>query len=150
MSRMTWLAGNPPKVKLTRFAARDGLLQLNEYAVTALREDASGHLWIGFEGGGGLARYRAGRFEPFQPGQEAFKGAIRTIFLDHAGRLWVASTQAGLSRIDNPTSARPRLTGYTTEEGLSSNQSSSVRRTVVTELHIQLRSPCCPFFARWS
>jgi ligand-binding sensor domain-containing protein len=108
--------------KLRQFAARDGLLQLNEHAVTALREDTSGSLWIGFDGGAGLVRYRAGSFEPFQSGQEAFKGSIRVIFLDHAGRLWVASTQAGLSRIDSPTSDRPQLTRYTTEEGLSSNE----------------------------
>jgi ligand-binding sensor domain-containing protein/signal transduction histidine kinase len=105
-----------------RHAGREGLLQLKKHSVTALREDASGNLWIGFDGGGGLVRYRAGRFEPFQPGQDAFKGAIRTIFLDHANRLWVASTQAGLSRIDNPASDRSQLTHYTTEDGLSSNE----------------------------
>jgi signal transduction histidine kinase/ligand-binding sensor domain-containing protein len=107
--------------KLHHHAVPEALLQLN-YHATALREDTSGNLWIGFDHGAGLVRYRGGRFEPFQQGQEAFKGAILAIFLDHAGRLWVASTQAGLSRIDNPTSDLPRLARYTTEEGLSSNE----------------------------
>jgi ligand-binding sensor domain-containing protein/signal transduction histidine kinase len=89
--------------------------------VTALREDASGNLWIGFDHGGGLVRYRNGLFEPL-PDQKAFHGMIRAIFVDHAGRVWVASTQAGLTRIDNPASHHPQLTRFTTAEGLSSNE----------------------------
>jgi len=108
--------------KLRHTAVADGLLPLYVRAMTALCEDASGNLWIGFDRGAGLVRYRAGRFEPFHPGEKAFEGEIRTIFLDHVGRLWVASTQGGLSRIDDPTSDRPQLTRYTTEEGLSSNE----------------------------
>jgi signal transduction histidine kinase/ligand-binding sensor domain-containing protein len=103
-------------------ALPDGLLHSDVRAMTALCEDGSNNLWIGFDRGAGLVRYRAGRFEPFQPREKAFEGEIRSIFLDHAGRLWVASTQAGLSRIDNPTSDRPQLTRYTTEDGLSSNE----------------------------
>jgi signal transduction histidine kinase/ligand-binding sensor domain-containing protein len=108
--------------KLRHTTVPDGLLPLNVHAATALGEDASGNLWIGFDQGAGLVRYRAGRFEEFQPGREAFKGEIRAIFLDHIGRLWIASTQAGLSRIDDPTSDHPHLARYTTEEGLSSNE----------------------------
>jgi ligand-binding sensor domain-containing protein/two-component sensor histidine kinase len=107
---------------LHKHVALGGLPQLNEHTVTALREDIAGNLWIGFDEGAGLARYHAGRLEQVQPGQQAFKGSIRTTFLDHAKRLWVGSTQAGLSRIDNPTSDRPQLMRYTTEEGLSSNE----------------------------
>jgi ligand-binding sensor domain-containing protein/signal transduction histidine kinase len=107
---------------LRHLSIPDRVLQSHVRAMTALGEDASGNLWIGFDQGGGLVRYRARRFEPFQQGEKAFEGEIRAIFLDHVGRLWVASTQAGLSRIDNPTSDRPQLTRYTLKQGLSSNE----------------------------
>jgi ligand-binding sensor domain-containing protein/signal transduction histidine kinase len=107
---------------LHHYVARDGLLRLNQNPVMAFREDASGNLWMGFDQGGGLVRYRGQRFELFQAAQEAFRGVIRNIFVDHIGRVWVASTQAGLSRIDHPASDHPQLARYTTAEGLSSNE----------------------------
>jgi hypothetical protein len=46
---------------------------------------------------------------------------IRALYLDHSGRLWVASTRGGLGRIDKPSEAQPRFVAYTTAEGLSNN-----------------------------
>lgn len=87
--------------------------------VTAFREDLADNLWIGFYHGG-IARYRNGRFESFSASDGAPMGRIETFYLDHAGRLWIASTR-GVSRIDDPKADRPRFISYTTAEGLSSN-----------------------------
>ena len=53
-------------------------------------------------------------------------GFITALLTDHQGRLWVASAQDGLSRIDDTTAAHPRLVNYTTGNGLSSNNVRSL------------------------
>jgi ligand-binding sensor domain-containing protein/signal transduction histidine kinase len=86
----------------------------------AFCEDHAGALWIGFYDGG-VARYRRGRFTIFTKSDGWPAGVITNLFLDHSGRLWVASNQSGLSRIDDPTIDHPKPINYTTAEGLSSN-----------------------------
>ncbi|HEV8482182.1 MAG TPA: two-component regulator propeller domain-containing protein, partial [Blastocatellia bacterium] len=93
--------------------------------VTSFAEDAVGNLWIGHDGGG-LIRYTAGHFSFFTKADGAPTGWIRAIYLDHADRLWVASGQGGLSRIDDPQAEHPRFITYTTVEGLSSDQVNCV------------------------
>jgi ligand-binding sensor domain-containing protein len=46
---------------------------------------------------------------------------ITNLFLDQSGRLWVASNQSGISRIDDPTVDHPKPINYTTAESLSSD-----------------------------
>ncbi len=106
---------------LHHYLAGEPLVQLNRNAVSAVREDNSGNLWVGFDHGGGLVRVRNGQFERL-PGQAAIQGRIRQIFADHTGRVWVASTQSGLIRIDDPASEHPQVMRFTTAEGLSSNE----------------------------
>ena len=89
-------------------------------APTAFVEDRGGQLWIGFYLGE-LARFRNGRFTHFSEADGVPRGMIRQLHLDHAGRLWIASSRGGLGRIDNPSEARPRFVVYTTAEGLSNN-----------------------------
>src|SRR6266496_6635703 len=43
-----------------------------------------------------------------------------------AGRLWLATTQGGMSRIDDPAAEHPTLFTYTTAHGLSSNEITAV------------------------
>lgn len=101
---------------LHTYAASDGITS----APAAFREDASGDLWIGFYAGG-LARYAQGRFTIFNEADGLPAGMIRSIFSDQAGRLWIASSRGGLSRVDDPGAARPRFSNLTTAVGLSSN-----------------------------
>ncbi|MEP6913709.1 MAG: two-component regulator propeller domain-containing protein, partial [bacterium] len=54
---------------------------------TAYREDTAGNLWLGFYTGG-LARYHDGSFQLFAQSDGVPAGLIRTLYLDHAGRLW--------------------------------------------------------------
>ena len=80
-------------------------------------EDAAGQIWIGFYSGG-LVRFRAGRFESITDGLPA--GVINFLLVDHKGRLWVASSQGGVGRIDEPSSPAPHFRRYTDAEGLRS------------------------------
>jgi signal transduction histidine kinase/sugar lactone lactonase YvrE len=107
--------------KFHRYAG-NGLPSFKQHSATAFREDAAGSLWIGFSHDGGLIRYRRGRFESFTSADGVPKGNINVLFLDHAGRLWIAASEGGLSRIDDLTVDSPRFISYTRAEGLSSNE----------------------------
>jgi signal transduction histidine kinase/ligand-binding sensor domain-containing protein len=92
-------------------------------APTAFREDAHGQLWIGFYLGG-VARYREGRFDFFDAADGLPKGFIRDLWIDHAGRLWVAASEGGVGRLDDTAAERPRFDALTTADGLSSSQAT--------------------------
>jgi signal transduction histidine kinase len=93
---------------------------------TAFREDRAGNLWIGTAEGGGLLRYRDGKFKRFTTDDGAPPGWVIWLYLDHAGRLWIASQLGGLNRIDDPTADVLRVVRYTTLDGLSSNNIRSI------------------------
>jgi ligand-binding sensor domain-containing protein/two-component sensor histidine kinase len=92
---------------------------------TAYCEDAAGNLWLGFYDGG-LVRYRDGSFRLFAQSDGIPAGLIRALYLDHAGRLWVATDSGGVVRLDDPRAERPRFVVYTTANGLSSNGVSCI------------------------
>jgi signal transduction histidine kinase len=66
-------------------------------AIAALYEDAEGTLWIG-TGGGGLSRWRQGRFENFSTRQRLPDDFILQILEDGEGALWLGSNN-GLIRL---------------------------------------------------
>jgi ligand-binding sensor domain-containing protein/two-component sensor histidine kinase len=107
---------------IRRYSAADGIPQSGP---TAFCEDRTGNIWIGF-GGGGLARYRGGRFTFFTKADGLPEGFIFCLYLDQSGRLWVASGDGGVARLDDPTSNRPNFITYTTADGLSTNQATSI------------------------
>jgi ligand-binding sensor domain-containing protein/two-component sensor histidine kinase len=90
-------------------------------AATAFAEDQKSNVWIGFYWGG-LARWRGDRFELFSKSDGVPAGMIRALYRDHLGRLWIASGEGGLGRIDDPTADHPNLVRYTVKEGLSTDQ----------------------------
>jgi ligand-binding sensor domain-containing protein/signal transduction histidine kinase len=87
-------------------------------SVTAITEDRSGQLWIGFREGGLIRGASSGFAEVHYQTTEH----IQALHFDGAGRLWVSSLDNGVTRVDDPTSDQPRFRSYTTEGGLSSNQ----------------------------
>jgi ligand-binding sensor domain-containing protein/two-component sensor histidine kinase len=87
--------------------------------VRSFGEDRAGNVWIGLNGQ--IARFHNGSFTLFTFSDGLPPGAIMSIYSDHTGRLWLASTRSGLIRVDDPQAERPRFTGYTTAQGLSSN-----------------------------
>jgi signal transduction histidine kinase/ligand-binding sensor domain-containing protein len=92
-------------------------------APTAFREDRAGNLWMS-PYNGGLVRYRDGKFTFFGMADGVPLGFIRDLYLDHSGRLWIATTQAGVGRVDDPEAEHPRFINLTTAEGLASNQAT--------------------------
>jgi ligand-binding sensor domain-containing protein/signal transduction histidine kinase len=105
-----------------RYSPADGI---PGSAPTAFCEGASGDLWIGFYHGG-VARYRAGRFTFFSNGDGVPPGMVRGLYFDSVGRLWVATSEGGALRIDDPAADRPRFTTYTTADGLLTNEATCV------------------------
>ncbi len=105
-----------------RYSHEDGI---PEATPTAFCEDASGNLWIGFYTGG-LLRYSSGRFTDFTDSYRPPPGLIRALYLDRANRLWVATDEGGVARVDDPAAEHPTFITYSTVEGLSSNQGTCV------------------------
>ena len=92
-------------------------------------EDRSGNLWIATGSDGddsALIRYRNGHFKVFTKAEGAPPGWTRDLFLDHAGRLWLANTVLGLLRLDDLNADHLSFASYTTTDGLSSNGVYSV------------------------
>ncbi|HEV8368601.1 MAG TPA: two-component regulator propeller domain-containing protein [Pyrinomonadaceae bacterium] len=92
---------------------------------TAYCEDAANNLWLGFYDGG-LARYRDGSFRMFAQSDGIPGGLIRALYLDHAGRLWVATDSGGVARLDDPQTDHPHIVTYTIADGLASNTTSCI------------------------
>ena len=82
-----------------RYGEKDGLRPF--ITGLAFAEDASGNVWAGFREGG-LARYRNGRFTMVGPNDGVGTGSVNGIYVDQAGRVWVAVSGRGVCRIDDP------------------------------------------------
>jgi len=104
--------------KFRYYTEADGVPPLSP--PTAFCEDAHGNLWIALYGGG-LLRYRAGRFTLFGTADGLPAGFINHLYLDQSRRLWMASSSDGVGRIDDPSAERPICVRLTTADGLSSN-----------------------------
>jgi signal transduction histidine kinase/ligand-binding sensor domain-containing protein len=83
-------------------------------------EDKQGNLWFGFYEGGAV-RFANGRFEQFGAKEGIPAGVILDLMVDGQGRLWIASTNGGVGRVDDPGAAKPAVAAVTTSEGLTSN-----------------------------
>jgi len=105
-------------------AGLPGLPSIKDSLPRAFGEDADGNVWVGFDGR--IARYRDGMFQLFTSSSGVPPGAIRDIYRDHLGRLWVASAERGVVRVDNAVADRPTFTAYTTAHGLSSNDIEAI------------------------
>jgi signal transduction histidine kinase len=116
------------------FSSDANLPDLNGYYVTAFAEDRSGNVWLGFNGAGGVARYRNGTFDRLDT-RGVFRAVVRNIFPDSSGRLWFA-THAGLVRLDDPARESPTFSLYTTKDGLSSNEATAVAEDLQGRLYV--------------
>lgn len=92
-----------------RYSDADGLPAFNR--ISSFAEDSAGNVWIGFWNGG-LARYHDGRFVVFTEADGAPTRAIAELHVDAAGRLWIGSSQPGLTLVDTPAAERPRFIRY--------------------------------------
>ncbi len=80
-------------------------------------EDRNGDIWIGFAGGG-MVRIRDRRMESICDGLP--QGSINSLLLDHNGRLWVASSLAGLALINEPKADKPVVQSFADKPGFRS------------------------------
>ena len=94
-------------------------------AASAFAEDRNGNLWFGFYSGG-MARYKEGRFNEFTLADGVPDGVVTALHLDGQGRLWIASSLNGLSRVDDTEATHPRFVSYTIDNGLASNNVRSL------------------------
>lgn len=119
---------------LRDLANAPGLPSIKENLARAFAEDRAGNVWLGFSSG--LARYHHGRFAFFTT-QEGLPGVgIQYLSADRAGRLWIASSQSGLIRVDDPTAEQPVFTSYTTAQGLSSNNSMVITEDLSGHIYV--------------
>jgi ligand-binding sensor domain-containing protein/signal transduction histidine kinase len=115
-----WDAGDGHLIDL---AGSPGLTSLPDRLARAFGEDRSGNVWIAFSDG--LARYGQGRFTLFTR-SDGLPGPVAGIFVDRSGRLWLASGQAGLVRVDGENLEHPKFVSYGTVQGLSSNRADVI------------------------
>ena len=108
------------------YTEANGLPSLNSFYPISFAEDRSGAIWIGFSIGGGLVRYRDGKFTSFDSSDGLPNGGIFNLFVDSTDRLWVPTTRGGVCRIDHPETERPSLVTYTTANGLLSNDVKAI------------------------
>jgi ligand-binding sensor domain-containing protein len=111
---------------LHHYHSMHGLADFGRYYVTALAEDRSGAIWMGFSNDGGLARLRSSSIERFTERELGPIGSVRNLLVSGDGTLWGATTRGGLVRAAMPTADRPEITRLTVFEGLSSNDVGAV------------------------
>src|ERR1041384_440008 len=111
---------------LHHFTESDGLSSLGNYYPISFAEDHAGGVWVGFSFGGGLARYRNGRFTRFTADDGLASGGIFNLFVDSSHRLWIPTTRGGVCRIDHPDAEHPSFATYTTADGLSSDDVKAI------------------------
>jgi signal transduction histidine kinase/ligand-binding sensor domain-containing protein/DNA-binding response OmpR family regulator len=74
--------------------------------VRVIVEDADGTLWLGTDGRGVL-RYRGGAFTPIDRSRGLSSDLVRAIWPAPGGRLWIATENHGLNRLDPATVDAP-------------------------------------------
>jgi len=84
---------------------------LSGNAVQAIADDAQGNLWLGTDGGG-INRFRDGRFTSYAKTNGLPSDTIASLWADADGVLW-AGTSGGLARF-----GRGKWTSFTTRDGL--------------------------------
>jgi ligand-binding sensor domain-containing protein/signal transduction histidine kinase len=79
--------------------SRDNVPAFTDNNIFCLTVSNDGSLWIGSEGGG-LIRYRDGKFQSFSSADGLLNFFVRVVFQDSKGQLWVG-TDNGLLRVRN-------------------------------------------------
>jgi ligand-binding sensor domain-containing protein len=92
---------------------------------SAFVESQNGDIWIGFYSGG-VARYHNGHFSVFAGSSGVATGFVRELYFDSKQRLWISTSEGGVSRSDDPAREQPHFVTLTITDGLSSNQVTSV------------------------
>jgi ligand-binding sensor domain-containing protein len=118
-----------------RFPNSKGGPDLVNDRIQAYSEDRSGAVWMGLEQGGLWRRSRTG-FQHYGAAEGAPGRSINGLYPDSKGRIWVGSSIAGVSRIDEPESLHPAFVSYTTRQGLSSNEVQCITEDLTGRIYL--------------
>lgn len=118
-----------------RYPISSGGPDLVNDRIQAYSEDRIGDVWMGLEHGGLWRRSITG-FQHFGLAEGAPGRSINWLYAGSAGRIWVGSSTAGLSRIDKPESQHPAFVSYTTRQGLSSNQIQCITEDLAGRIYL--------------
>ena len=105
----------------------------------ALAEDSHGNVWIGAtsdHNDSALIRYRNGEFRVFTQAEGSPSGWIRDLLVDSRGRLWIASDNDGLWRLDDTNSDSFEFTKYTPANGLTGIAASAITEDEFGRIYI--------------
>ncbi len=89
---------------------------------SAFCEDSQGDVWVGFYHGG-LARFKDGKFTLFGSSDGVPQGFVTSLFRDHRNRIWIATSDNGVSVIDDPKADIP---SFRKIGGLASNNARAI------------------------
>ena len=106
---------------------------------SAFAEDRYGNIWIGASSDNNqtaLIRYRNGEFRILTQTDGAPSGWIRDLFADSRGRLWIASTNDGLWRLDDPNAEQFEFVKYAPSNGLTSISTTSVTEDAFGRIYV--------------
>lgn len=107
---------------------------------SAFVEDNHGNIWIGAtsdHNDSALIRYRPdGEFRVLTQAEGAPSGWIQDLFLDSRGRLWIASDNDGLWRLDDTESDNFEFVKYTSANGLTSNSTACLTEDEFGRIYI--------------
>lgn len=106
---------------------------------SAFVEDKYGNVWIGANsdhGESALIRYRNGDFKILTQAEGAPGNWIQDLFLDSNGRLWIASDNEGVWRLDETNSERFEFVKYTAANGLTTNSTASITEDTFGRIYI--------------
>jgi signal transduction histidine kinase/streptogramin lyase len=117
---------------------RDYTNEVDHRWAVSFTEDRAGNLWLGTtqRTEGRLMRYKDDRFTMFTQSDGAPRGWIGALYVDHAGRLWIASTLDGVARVDDPSAEHPVFVRYDRSSGLSTNGASCLNEDQFGRIYI--------------
>ncbi len=124
-------AGNQRVARVGRWQPGGGMQLLPptngppEQLVSAFAEDHAGDIWMGLYSSG-VVRYRNGAFTQLGARDGVPAGHISNIYVDGAGRVWIAGNEGGLGRVDSPAAEHPTVRLYDAAHGLSSDFVTSI------------------------
>jgi signal transduction histidine kinase/sugar lactone lactonase YvrE len=90
--------------------------------IQSFAQDRGGQLWGSLLRAQGLLRWQGATHRVLTTTDGLPGGPTSGLFVDQAGRLWVATGGGGVAVIDRPEAERPALRRYTTVDGLTSDR----------------------------
>ncbi|HKQ72364.1 MAG TPA: two-component regulator propeller domain-containing protein [Blastocatellia bacterium] len=118
---LKWESGVQQLSDYTSELTRPGDASGAGFPMTCFAEDHQGTLWAGFYNHSYLLRRRDGHSTLLPTRGERSAGSINGLYFDHTGRLWLASAQNGVGRIDDPQAESLKIVWYNRRKGLATD-----------------------------